>query len=89
MTMAVTAHMIARLTLWRPRVFINLVTVFVIFASLYHVAVRSTLTGNTTLIPVAFAMEFTEATDHAETYLAAGNFVWNSGIFLLPARGFL
>ena len=24
MTMAVTAHMIARLTLWRPRVFINL-----------------------------------------------------------------
>ena len=25
----------------------------------------------------------------AETYLAAGNFVWNSGIFLLPARGFL
>lgn len=25
----------------------------------------------------------------AELYLAAGNFVWNSGIFLLPARDFL
>ncbi len=25
----------------------------------------------------------------AELYLAAGNFVWNSGIFLLPAGGFL
>ena len=55
MSMAVTARMIGRLTGWRPRFFLNGISVFVAAAVLHHLALHSMQSGVTSLVRVTLA----------------------------------
>ena len=55
MSIAVTAEMISRLTGWRPRRFLDGLSLFVPAAALYHIGMRSMDSGVTTLTRVRMA----------------------------------